>query len=74
MIFENNTNRGICMKKIKKFFARLRKDESGQGTAEYVLLLFIVVALVMLFKDRIKTAVTGKIEQVSGSITDFSAD
>ncbi len=62
------------MKKIKKFFARLRKDESGQGTAEYVLLLFIVVALVMLFKDRIKTAVTGKIEQVSGSITDFSAD
>ena len=37
------------MANVKSFFARLWKDESGQGTAEYVLLIAIVVGLVIMY-------------------------
>ena len=33
------------------------KDESGQGTAEYVMLIMIVVAIVVIFKQKIKDAI-----------------
>ncbi len=62
------------MNKIRKFFKRKMKDQSGQGTAEYVLLIAIVVALVFAFRDRIRSAVQGQIESVGSQIEGFTPD
>lgn len=53
------------MNKIKNFATKLWKDESGQGTAEYILLIAIVVGLIMVFRERITGLVKGKIDQIS---------
>ena len=42
------------MKKLKSMALQLWKDESGQGTAEYVLILFAVVGLAILFRNQLK--------------------
>jgi len=62
------------MKKLKNFVLRLWKDESAQGTAEYILLLVAIVTIAFIFKDRIKELVTGKMGQVSDSLGDFNVD
>lgn len=56
------------MKKFKNFSKKLLKKESGQGATEYILLLVVVVALVLMFKDKIKTTVDGKIGELQGLI------
>jgi Flp pilus assembly pilin Flp len=55
------------MKKIKKI-AQPLKNQKGQGTAEYILLLVIVVGLVVMFKDKISKTVAGKIDGLTGQI------
>lgn len=62
------------MKKLKNKFMEILNDESGQGISEYILLVVVVVAIAFIFKDRIKSAVSAKIESVGGSIESFSAD
>ncbi len=62
------------MKNLKTFIANLWKDEAAQGTAEYVLLIAIVVAIITLFRNQIKSAIAGKIGDVQGSISGFNAD
>lgn len=59
------------MKKLKNFATKLWNDESGQGTAEYVLLIAIVVGLVVMFREKITKAVTGQVDKVSGQIQGF---
>lgn len=59
---------GINMKKLKNFAKTLWKDESGQGTAEYVLLLAIVAGVLVIFGPKIKDAITNKMESVSGQM------
>lgn len=56
------------MKKFKNFSRKLLKNKSGQGATEYILLLVVVVSLVMLFKDNIKSAVQGKIDDLKAGI------
>ncbi|WP_374029508.1 Flp1 family type IVb pilin [Bdellovibrio bacteriovorus] len=56
------------MKKFKNFSKKLLKNKSGQGATEYILLLVVVVALVLMFKDQIKTTVSGKISELQGMI------
>lgn len=60
------------MKKIKKTAIKLWQDESGQGTAEYVLILVAVVAIGMLFKDKITGAVGSKMDDIKGKIMGFN--
>jgi Flp pilus assembly pilin Flp len=57
------------MKKFKNFSKNLFKNKSGQGATEYILLLVVVVSLVMLFKEQIKTAVSTKIEDLKSGIS-----
>lgn len=59
------------MKNIKAFAKRLWNDESGQGMAEYVLLIVVVVGVAMIFKDKIRAMVQTKMTQVSGEFNDF---
>lgn len=56
------------MTKVKTFLKNLWKDESGQGTAEYVLLLVIVVALVLMFRGKIMELIKGKLEEIGSGM------
>lgn len=56
---------------MKKLFKQIWNDESAQGMSEYILLLVVVIAVAVIFKDKIKSAVEGKVSEVSGSISDF---
>ncbi|MBX3041944.1 MAG: hypothetical protein KF789_14655 [Bdellovibrionaceae bacterium] len=47
------------MNKFKQFSKRLMKNKSGQGMVEYILLLVVVVAIVVLMKDKLSTYVSG---------------
>ena len=40
--------------KMKKLAHQLWTDESGQGTAEYALIIVAVVGLAILFRDKIQ--------------------
>ncbi|KYG66835.1 hypothetical protein AZI86_07310 [Bdellovibrio bacteriovorus] len=62
------------MKKFKNFSKNLLKNKRGQGATEYILLLVVVVALVMLFKDKIKSTMDGKIGELSEKITNFQGE
>lgn len=59
-------------KHFKNFSKKLFKNKRGQGATEYILLLVVVVAVVMMFKGQIMGAVKEKMGQLSqgmGSIT-----
>ena len=56
---------------MRKFMQRLWNDESAQGTSEYILLLVAIIAIAMLFKDKIKEIVTGKMSEVGTQIGTF---
>lgn len=62
------------MNKLKKFASNLWKDESGQGMAEYVLLIVVVLTVAFLFKDKIKTMVSGKLDEVGSSMEGFKVE
>lgn len=53
------------MKKMKNFAKKFWKDESGQGTAEYVLLLAILAGALVVFGPKIKAKIDEKWGQVS---------
>ncbi len=59
------------MKKSTQILKRLWNDESAQGATEYILLLVVVVAVVIAFKDQIQKAVQGKVGQLGDDIMNF---
>ena len=56
------------MNKFKNFSKKLLKNQSGQGATEYILLLVVVVALVVMFQKQIKSTVSEKISTLSSDI------
>ncbi len=67
MKFLNNISDKL---QLKKFW----KDESAQGMTEYILLVVVVVTLAYIFRNKIKTAIAGKMDDVSGGINDFKVE
>lgn len=61
------------MKSMTSMMKNLWKDESGQGATEYILLLVVVVGLAFVFKDKIMAIVSGKLEELAGSIGEFTS-
>jgi Flp pilus assembly pilin Flp len=62
---------------MKKFAQRVKSaflDESGQGATEYILLLVVVVALVILFKGKIYATISSKLDELSGNIQSFQGN
>jgi len=53
-------------KSVKKHITDLLKDESGQGTTEYILILLGVVAIAIVFGPQLK----GKIGELMGNFSD----
>jgi Flp pilus assembly pilin Flp len=62
------------MTKMRNFLKRLWNDESGQGMAEYVLLIVVVLTVAFMFKDKIKGMVSGKLDAVSSEMNSFNVD
>lgn len=60
------------MKSFKSFSKKLIKNQSGQGATEYILLLVVVVALVLMFKGKIKETMEGKIGDLQGMINEIT--
>ncbi len=61
------------MKKIKELAKQLWNDESAQGATEYILLLVIVVALALVFKDKIMGIVKDKLQELEGAVGQVTA-
>ena len=57
------------MKKLRSFMRRTLHDQKGQGTAEYVLLLVIVVALVLMFKGKITNWMHSTTDNINTNIS-----
>ena len=53
---------------MSNFFARLLKDEAGQSTTEYILILSVVVMIAMKFKDKFGTMMTSQVEKLGNQI------
>jgi Flp pilus assembly pilin Flp len=62
------------MKSVKTFSKRLFKNKAGQGATEYILLLVVVVALVLMFKDKIKSTLESKVGDLKSSIEGFNVN
>jgi Flp pilus assembly pilin Flp len=62
------------MKKAATMMKNLWKDESGQGATEYILLLVVVVALALLFREKITGALSAKLEELGGAIGNFTVN
>ena len=67
------------MKLVKNIISKLQlkkfwRDESAQGMTEYILLVVVVVTLAYVFRNKIKTAISGKMEDVSTGINDFKVE
>jgi Flp pilus assembly pilin Flp len=60
------------MNNLNNLFKKLIKDESGQGATEYILLLVVVVAIAVLFKDQIMGVVREKMSKISSDIGAFN--
>ena len=62
------------MKKVKTVLKNIWNDESGAAATEYIFLLVIIVAVAAIFRDKIKDAVSSKMDSVAGEITSFSGN
>jgi Flp pilus assembly pilin Flp len=61
------------VKKAKSALSAFWKDESAQGSTEYILLLAVVVIIAVLFKDRIKTLVQGRLDNLDQGVKGIDA-
>ncbi|MBX3017023.1 MAG: hypothetical protein KF767_03970 [Bdellovibrionaceae bacterium] len=62
------------MNKLKTFARRFINDESGQGMAEYVLLIVVVVGVAFMFRKNIMSMVQDKMTSVSGEFQNFNVE
>ena len=53
----------------RKRLRALLQDDSGIGTIELVLILVVLIALVLIFKDRIKALLNDIFDQIESSAT-----
>ena len=61
--------------KMKKLVHQLWTDESGQGTAEYALIIVAVVTLAFVFRQQIKDKLnTFMDEKVGGALNSFGVE
>ncbi len=45
------------------------KDQQGQGTTEYIVILAVIVLLIVAFWGKIKPALTGRIDTTATAIS-----
>lgn len=58
------------MKNLKEFL----KDENGQTSTEYILLLAVVAVIIYKFKETVNTKLNGLVEKVFGKADSILSD
>ena len=54
--------------KMKKFLAKMKKDEKGQGLVEYALIIFLVSIAAVLTLTALGGTVSGIFTQISNAL------
>lgn len=54
-----------------KTIKNLWQDESAQGATEYILMLVVVVAIAIMFKNQITSIISGKVSKLGQDIQGF---
>lgn len=65
------------MKQIKKVFSKIKtkiRNQKGMGTVEWVVILAVTAILLGIAVPRVKTAVTGVMENTIPKIEEVTAD
>lgn len=62
------------MNAMKAKVSELWADESAQGATEYILILVAVVSVAMLFKERIKQFMQGRLGAVEQGLNQFNVE
>ncbi len=52
-------------------FQQFLRDEEGQSTTEYILILAVVVMIAMKFKDQVGKLIGGRINQLESDMGKF---
>ena len=52
------------MTMVKQWISDLWKDESGIGVVEMILILGVLIGLVLIFKNQLKTLVDGVFKEI----------
>lgn len=53
---------------MKNYLLKLWKDDQGQSTTEYILILSVVVMVAMKFKSTFQSKLSGILDNVSNQI------
>ena len=59
---------------IKNKVRALWADESAQGATEYILILVAVVSVAIMFKERIKSFMQGRLGAVEQGLNQFNVE
>lgn len=62
------------MNKLRKFAKDLWSDESGQGMLEYVLLVVAIVAVIAIFKGKIKDWFTSTSDRIGNNVESINSN
>lgn len=55
-------------------FKQFIRDEEGQSTTEYILILAVVVMIAMKFKDQVGKLIGGRIDRLGTDLQNFDKD
>ncbi len=59
---------------LKSFFQRFMRDDRGQSTTEYILILSVVVLIAMKFKTQISARIEGLVGKVGDQMNSFNTE
>ncbi len=59
------------MENLKTNLKRFLRDEEGQSTTEYILILAVVVMIAMKFKDQVGKLIGGRIDKLGSELNQF---
>lgn len=67
-ITDRGKDAGGAMKQHQAFLKRFLRDDRGQSTTEYILILSVVVLVAMKFKQTFQSKLTGIVDTLGGKI------
>jgi Flp pilus assembly pilin Flp len=57
--------------RLKQNLQRFLRDEEGQSTTEYILILAVVVMIALKFKTQVGKLMEGRINKLEGELQQF---
>lgn len=67
-IADRRKDAGGAMNQLRGFVGRFLRDDRGQSTTEYILILSVVVLVAMKFKQTFQSKLTGIVENLGNQI------